>query len=185
MGRTTGHGLPGHLPGGPALGGCAQRPHELARGQKAGAEVSEHSLLAWSLYCHRESTLLPGPIAHNRTAGRLSLLASNDPDLRPCGLRLEDRCLPFPRQVLEALGVEQRLVELAAFPGVPSPLAALRPQGRAARGDDAKAALRHAHAWTADDAERVAGQHREGGQFRWTATAEGMTVLSQFINIGA
>jgi hypothetical protein len=43
---------------------------------------------------------------------RLSLVASGEAELRPVLFRLEDRRLPLPRQVLEALGVEQRLVEL-------------------------------------------------------------------------
>jgi hypothetical protein len=36
-----------------------------------------------------------------------------DPQLRPILLRLEDRRLPLPGQILEAVGIEQRLLELA------------------------------------------------------------------------
>jgi hypothetical protein len=37
---------------------------------------------------------------------RLSLFAADKAELRTCRFRLEDRRLPLPRQVLEALGVE-------------------------------------------------------------------------------
>jgi hypothetical protein len=43
------------------------------------------------------------------------LVASTNPQLRPVLLRDEDRCLPFAGQVLEAVGIEQRLVERAAL----------------------------------------------------------------------
>ena len=41
------------------------------------------------------------------------LVASHDAQPRPALLSLRDRRLPLPRQILEAGGVEQRLVELA------------------------------------------------------------------------
>ena len=46
---------------------------------------------------------------------RLSLAASDYAELRPVLLRLEDRRLPLPGQVLKAAGLEQRLVELSTL----------------------------------------------------------------------
>jgi hypothetical protein len=43
-------------------------------------------------------------------AGELS--AADDAQLRPIVLGLEDRRLPLPWQVFEAVGIEQRLVKL-------------------------------------------------------------------------
>jgi hypothetical protein len=43
------------------------------------------------------------------------LVASHDAQPRPVLLRLHDRRLPLPRQILEAGGVEQRLVKLSTL----------------------------------------------------------------------
>jgi hypothetical protein len=43
------------------------------------------------------------------------LLAGDQPQLRPVPPRLEDRHPPLLRQFLEAVGLEQRLVELASL----------------------------------------------------------------------
>jgi hypothetical protein len=45
------------------------------------------------------------------------LVATDDTQLRPVRLSLQDRRLPLARQVLESVGVEHRLVELAALFG--------------------------------------------------------------------
>jgi hypothetical protein len=42
----------------------------------------------------------------------VSTAAADDPQLRPILLRPQDRRLPLTRQILEAVGVEQGLVEL-------------------------------------------------------------------------
>jgi hypothetical protein len=47
------------------------------------------------------------------------LIASDDAELRTCRFGLEDRSLPLPGQALEAVGVEQRLVELSPLADVP------------------------------------------------------------------
>jgi hypothetical protein len=44
-----------------------------------------------------------------------TLLAGHNPQLRPVLLRLQDRRLPLPRQILKAVRAEQRLVELSAL----------------------------------------------------------------------
>jgi len=46
---------------------------------------------------------------------RHALVAGDDPQVRHVPFGLQDRRLPLPRQVLEALSLEQRLVELAAL----------------------------------------------------------------------
>jgi hypothetical protein len=51
-------------------------------------------------------------IARSRPTGPAEA-ASEDPTVRPVLLRRGDRRLPLAGQVLEAAGVEQRLVELA------------------------------------------------------------------------
>ena len=43
------------------------------------------------------------------------LVAGDDAQLRPVLFRREDRRLPLPRQILEAVGLKQRLVELTAL----------------------------------------------------------------------
>jgi len=43
------------------------------------------------------------------------LVVGDDAQLRPALLRRHDRRLPLPRQVLEAGGLEQRLVELTTL----------------------------------------------------------------------
>jgi hypothetical protein len=40
---------------------------------------------------------------------------SHDAELRPVPFCLQDRRLPFPRQILEGGGLEQRLVELSTL----------------------------------------------------------------------
>ena len=44
--------------------------------------------------------------------------SSDDPQIRPVLLRPDDRPLPLPWQVLEGVGVEQRLEESASLIGV-------------------------------------------------------------------
>jgi hypothetical protein len=46
---------------------------------------------------------------------RLGSAAGVSAQLRPVLLCLQDRRVPLPRQVLEAVGVEQRLVELSTL----------------------------------------------------------------------
>jgi len=48
----------------------------------------------------------------SRTFAGTGLVVRHEPQLRPVPFRIEDRRLPLPRQVLEAGGVEQGLVEL-------------------------------------------------------------------------
>jgi hypothetical protein len=43
------------------------------------------------------------------------LVARNHAEVRPVLLRLEDRRLPLAREVLEAVSIEQRLMELAPW----------------------------------------------------------------------
>src|SRR5918995_1625313 len=50
--------------------------------------------------------------AHRRTTTRV-LIFVGDPQLRPVFFGLQDRRLPLPGQILEAVRVEHRLVELA------------------------------------------------------------------------
>src|SRR5215211_282325 len=45
-----------------------------------------------------------------------ALLVRSQSQTRPLLLRVEDRCLPLARQVLETIGVEQLLVKLASLP---------------------------------------------------------------------
>jgi hypothetical protein len=42
-------------------------------------------------------------------------VASGDPRVGPVLLRSDDRRLPLPRRIVEVVGVEQRLLELAAL----------------------------------------------------------------------
>jgi hypothetical protein len=46
-----------------------------------------------------------------------ALVAADEPQLRPVLLCLKDRRLPLARQILEAGGLEQRLVELTSLLG--------------------------------------------------------------------
>ena len=48
-----------------------------------------------------------------KTPARSLRVVAYEPQLRPVLLSLNNRRLPLPRQVLEAVSVEQRLVELA------------------------------------------------------------------------
>ena len=52
------------------------------------------------------------------------LVAADDPQFRPALLCLQNRRLPHPGQILEAVSLEQRLVELSALGVPPSPRAA-------------------------------------------------------------
>ncbi len=70
-----------------------------------GASVSTSSLRIGRLY------------AHNQRVARRSLVASDESQLRPVPLRLQDRALPLPRKILEGAGLQQRLVELATQDG--------------------------------------------------------------------
>jgi hypothetical protein len=49
---------------------------------------------------------------------RRELVAADDPQVGRVRFCLQDRRLPLPRQVLEGLGVEELLVELATLNGL-------------------------------------------------------------------
>ena len=76
------------------------------------AEARGGRLLAASVVNAREWTRNH----HDGPGLALGVGVRDQPQLRPVPLGLEDRRLPLPWQVVEAVGVEQRLVELAALP---------------------------------------------------------------------
>jgi hypothetical protein len=63
------------------------------------------------------ASALGTPTRSTYAAALCELVGSDDPQLRPALLRRQDRCLPFAGQVIEAVGVEQRLMELAPLIG--------------------------------------------------------------------
>jgi hypothetical protein len=104
----------------------------------------------------------------------LELVAADDPQVRPVLFRLEDRRLPLPGQVLEAVGVEKSLVEL------PSLILAHPRQRRVADDLSDAAAERSVRHWGSLDRRILGGDLRRSGSARLGARA-----LAPFVQLSS
>jgi hypothetical protein len=82
----------------------------LIRSPSTSAPAPPASIRRWGL------SMATVALRRSGLGGR-GLKVRDKPQLRPVLLCLEDRRLPLPRQVLEGVGVEQRLVKLATLAG--------------------------------------------------------------------